>query len=142
MNITHGITTIVLAAALATATGCAARSGPAGDTPETPASQAPAPAAPAASADAGSAAAQPAEEPVITVEDFAYELPDSVAPGATVTVVNEGEATHTVTAQDTGAFEAVVAGGETTTFTAPEEPGEYPITCNYHPEMSGTLVVE
>ncbi|MGQ1799092.1 cupredoxin domain-containing protein [Kocuria oceani] len=137
MNITHGITTIVLAAALATATGCAARSGPAGDTPEAPALT-----APAASADAGSAAAQPAEEPVITVEDFVYELPASVAPGATVTVVNQGEATHTVTAQDTGAFEAVVAGGETTTFTAPEEPGEYPITCAYHPEMSGTLVVE
>ena len=139
MNITHGITTIVLAAALATATGCAARSGPAGEAPEAPASQAP---APAASADAGSAAAQPAQEPVITVEDFAYELPDSVAPGATITVINQGEATHTVTAQDTGAFEAVVAGGETVTFTAPEEPGEYPITCTYHPEMSGTLIVE
>lgn len=141
MNITHGITTIVLAAALAGATGCAARSGPAGDTPEAPAST-----APAASADAGSAAAQPAGEPagepVITVEDFAYELPAPVAPGATITVINDGEATHTVTAQDTGTFDAVVAGGETTTFTAPEEPGEYPITCTYHPEMSGTLVVE
>lgn len=133
MNITHGITTIVLAAALTTATGCAARSGPAGEAPEAPASQAPA---------AASAAAQPAEEPVITVEDFAYELPGSVAPGATVTVINDGEATHTVTAQEAGTFEAVVAGGETTTFTAPEEPGEYPITCTYHPEMSGTLIVE
>lgn len=138
MNITHGITTIVLAAALAGATGCAARSGPAGEAPEAPASQAPAPTAAAP----GSTAAPSAQEAVITVEDFAYELPDSVAPGATVTVINDGEATHTVTAQEAGTFEAVVAGGETTTFTAPEEPGEYPITCTYHPEMSGTLVVE
>lgn len=138
MNTTHGITTIVLAAALAGATGCAARSGPAGEAPEAPASQAPAPTAAAP----GSAAAPSAQEAVITVEDFAYELPDSVAPGATVTVINDGEATHTVTAQEAGTFEAVVAGGEITTFTAPEAPGEYPITCTYHPEMSGTLVVE
>ena len=79
---------------------------------------------------------------MITVEDFAYELPDLVAPGATVTVINEGDATHTVTAEDEGSFEAVVAGGETTTFVAPDEPGEYPVFCTYHPEMSGTLVVE
>ncbi|MEX5297200.1 cupredoxin domain-containing protein [Kocuria sp. CPCC 205292] len=137
MNLTHGITAVALVAALAGATGCAARSGPAGEAPE-----APAPSAPAPGSEARSSAAQPAEEPVITVEDFAYELPDSVAPGATVTVINEGEATHTVTAQDAGTFDAVVAGGGTTTFTAPDEPGEYPIACSYHPEMSGTLVVE
>lgn len=139
MNTVHGITAVVLAAALAGATGCAARSGPAGEVPEAPSSAA---LAPTAAPGAGSAAAQPAGEPVITVRDFAYELPTSVAPGATVTVINEGEASHTVTDQDDGGFDVVVAGGDTTTFTAPDEPGEYPITCTYHPEMSGTLVVE
>lgn len=141
MNFIHGITTVVLAAALVGTAGCAARSGPAGEVPETPATSAPA-ATP--SPEAGSTEGSQAEqgEAVITVGDFSYDLPPSVAPGSTVTVINEGEATHTVTAQGEGSFEAIAAGGETVTFTAPEEPGEYPITCTYHPEMSGTLTVE
>jgi plastocyanin len=79
---------------------------------------------------------------VITIKDFQYELPDSVAPGATVTVINEDAAPHTVTAENDGGFDAIAAGGETVTFTAPEEPGEYPIICTYHPQMSATLVVQ
>lgn len=137
MNIKHGLASVALAAALAGTTGCAARSGPSGEVPDVPASAAPAPGQESAAVEA-----QPAEQAVITVRDFAYELPGSVAPGATVTVINEGEATHTVTAQGDGTFEAIVAGGETATFTAPETPGEYPVACSYHPEMSGTLVVE
>lgn len=141
MNITHGIATVVLTAALVGATGCSARSGPSGEEPEPSAADAPA----ATSApEAGPTEGSPAEqgEAVITIEDFTYELPSPVAPGSTVTVINEGDATHTVTAQDDGAFEAIAAGGGTVTFTAPGEPGEYPITCTYHPDMSGTLTVE
>lgn len=139
MSIKHRIISLVLAAALAGATGCAARSGPAGEVPE-----APSPATPAAtsSAEAVTAEGAPVEEAVITVRDFAYELPASVAPGATVTVINDGDAAHTVTAQGKGSFDAVVAGGDTTTFIAPEEPGEYPIACTYHSEMTGILLVE
>ncbi|MFI7585144.1 cupredoxin domain-containing protein [Kocuria sp. M1N1S27] len=132
MQIEHAVTSVALIAALAGATGCGARSGPSGEVPEAPSAGASA---------AGTPQAPATEEPVITVEDFAYELPASVAPGATVTVINEGDATHTVTAED-DSFEAVVAGGGTTTFLAPEQPGDYAVACAYHAGMSGTLTVE
>lgn len=135
MTVKHAITSVALIVALAGATGCGARSGPAGEVPEAPSAE-----APAATASPGTADS-PAEEAVVTVEDFAYALPASVAPGATVTVINEGDATHSVTAED-GSFEAVVASGGTTTFTAPDEPGDYAVFCTYHPEMTGTLTVE
>lgn len=80
-----------------------------------------------------------ARDLVITIIDFAYQLPESVPPGSTVTVVNEDSAAHTVTS--TGAFALNLTGGQTGTFTAPEEPGEYPVFCLFHGNMSGTLVV-
>lgn len=138
MNFRHGTAGLALMAALIGVIGCAARSGPSGEVPEARSSGAP---AATVSPNAGATEVRPVEEAVITVRDFAYELPSSVAPGATVTVVNEGEATHAVTAQDRATFEAVVAGGEATTFIAPEVPGAYPIICTYHPEISGTLIV-
>ncbi len=102
--------------------------------------------APTAEASAGagmseSAEAAPAEEAVITIVDFEYQMPDSIAPGAEVTVVNEDDAPHTVTAEGEGAFDVEVGPGETVTFTAPDEAGEYEVICTYHPEMSGTLVI-
>ncbi|MFF0905673.1 UNVERIFIED_CONTAM: cupredoxin domain-containing protein [Kocuria sp. CPCC 205316] len=149
MNLRQTILSLTVVAAAAGLTGCGAESGPSGSTPETPASSAAstapssAQAAPASSAPtATTAAPAAAEEVVITIKDFQYELPDSVAPGATVTVINEDAAPHTVTAENAGGFNAIAAGGETVTFTAPEEPGEYPIICTYHPQMSATLVVQ
>ncbi len=88
-----------------------------------------------------SAEAAPAEEAVITIADFEYQIPESIAPGAEVTVTNEDDAPHTVTADGNGDFNVEVAAGETATFTAPEEAGEYAVICTYHPEMSGTLVI-
>lgn len=140
MNFKHGTTAVILVAALAGATGCGARSRPSGEAPDPPSAGAPA-ATPSAAASA--AEAQAIGETVVTVEDFAYELPVTVDPGATVTVINAGQATHTVTALGDGAFEAVVAGDGTATVSAPREPGEYPVVRTYPPpEMSGTLVVE
>lgn len=83
----------------------------------------------------------PAEEIVITIRNFEYEMPETVPAGAEITVVNEDTAPHTVTTTETEDFDAIVGGGETTTFTAPTEPGEYPFFCTYHPNMTGTLVV-
>ncbi|WP_258069925.1 cupredoxin domain-containing protein [Arthrobacter sp. SX1312] len=89
----------------------------------------------------GSADAAPAEEAVITIADFEYQMPESIAPGAEVTIINEDSAPHTVTAGGDGEFDVEVGAGETVSFTAPEEAGEYEVICTYHPEMSGTLVI-
>ncbi len=78
---------------------------------------------------------------MITIADFEYQMPESIAPGAEVTIINEDSAPHTVTAGGDGEFDVEVGAGETVSFTAPEEAGEYEVICTYHPEMSGTLVI-
>ena len=89
-----------------------------------------------------SASASPSSaQTVITIEDFAYEVPESVSPGATVTVMNADSEAHTVTADEGDAFDAVVTGSATGTFTAPTTPGSYPFYCAYHSNMRGVLVV-
>lgn len=82
-----------------------------------------------------------AQPVVIDIKDFEFTGPDSVAPGATITVENADDSLHSVTADD-GDFDVVVEGGATATFTAPNEPGTYSYICKFHPEMVGTLVVK
>ncbi|MFD1716355.1 cupredoxin domain-containing protein [Georgenia deserti] len=84
---------------------------------------------------------QAAGDVAITIVDFEYELPESVEPGATITVTNEDDVGHTVTSDEEGIFDVVVGPGETVDFTAPEEAGEYPFHCTPHPQMTSTLVV-
>ncbi|MHA7181353.1 cupredoxin domain-containing protein [Arthrobacter sp. MDB2-24] len=139
MKIRYGISVLMFAAAITGTTACGSDTEPstAGAT-----SAATAPASAAATAGAGtSTEAAPAEEATITIADFEYVMPATIAPGATVTVINEDDAPHTVTAKDEGGFDVDVSGGETVTFTAPDEAGEYAVICTYHPAMSGTLVV-
>lgn len=153
----HALPALVLAVMVMGSVACS----PSTDTPSTEASAVETPAAepgnsataaptmaptmaPSAGSSAGtseSADAAPAEEAMITIADFEYEIPESIAPGAEVTVVNDDDAPHTVTAESEGGFDVEVGPGETVTFTAPEEPGEYQVICTYHPEMSGTLVI-
>lgn len=81
-------------------------------------------------------------EATITIRDFAYGEPLTVAPGTEVTVVNEDSAPHN--ANDAGGaweFE-LLDQGESTTFTAPDEAGTYDLICTAHPQMSGQLIVE
>ena len=94
----------------------------------------------ATASDSAATAEEPAEEVVITISDFAFDVPESVPPGAQVTVVNEDSSFHTVTADD-GTFDVGARNGEPVTFTAPDEPGEYPFHCTPHPNMTATLVV-
>ena len=98
------------------------------------------PSSSAPSPDTGATAETPAEEIVITISDFTFEVPESVPPGAEITVVNEDSAYHTVTSDD-GSFDVGARDGEPVTFTAPDEPGEYPFHCTPHPNMTATLVV-
>lgn len=78
----------------------------------------------------------------MTIKDFKYQVPKSVAPGAKITVTNKDSAAHTVTADGKGDFDLKVAPGATETFTAPKTPGTYKIKCTYHANMSGKLVVK
>ena len=77
----------------------------------------------------------------ITITDFTFKVPASVSPGAEITVTNEDESFHTVTADD-GSFDVGARQGEPVTFIAPMEAGEYTFHCGPHPDMVATLVVE
>lgn len=83
-----------------------------------------------------------AEKASITIDNFAYQVPDQVAPGATVTVTNKDTTTHTVTSDKGDSFNITVPGGDTATFTAPDKPGDYAFGCKFHANMHGTLVVK
>ena len=153
MNTGNGRATLLLAAVLLGAAGCA----PGGGTTAAPTATAPAATAPPANASAtgntetgsgasgtpsgGSAAATSAA--AITIRDFAYGTPLVVAAGAAVTVTNMDGAEHTVTADDGKAFDVDVKGsGGTAAFTAPSTPGTYAFHCTFHPGMHGTLTVK
>jgi plastocyanin len=80
----------------------------------------------------------------IIIKNFMFSPASlTVSPGAVVTVRNEDSVTHTVTDKaDPKLFSTGnVAPGTTSTFTAPEKPGSYPVFCMIHQYMTGTLVV-
>jgi plastocyanin len=93
-----------------------------------------------------SGAPGPAETPdaatTIYIREFAYTVPDSVAPGATLTVVNADADAHTVTSDTAGDFDVTVSGKSQATFTAPTKPGNCPFLCAFHRYMTGILVVK
>lgn len=80
-------------------------------------------------------------EAVITITDFAYKVPASVAPGTTITIKNGDSQAHTVTSKD-GGFDVKVDPNGTATMKAPDKPGSYKFVCTFHANMSGTLVVK
>lgn len=122
---------VAAAVSLAAITGCAAQGGGSAVPPPVTSSAAPT-----------TGGAVQAAEAVITIRDFKYVGPASVKPGAKVTVTNADRAPHTLTAKDVGGFDIEVPASGTRTLKAPEAPGEYAIICSFHPQMTGTLVVE
>ncbi len=82
-----------------------------------------------------------ASGPTITIKNFSFHGDLTVAAGATVTVHNSDGAGHTFTAKDKSFDTGPIDPGQSKTFTAPTKPGKYPVTCTFHPSMSGTLTV-
>lgn len=82
-----------------------------------------------------------AEDLVITIAEFAFEVPDSIPAGSEITVINEDSVGHTVTSDEEGVFDVIVGPGEEVAFTVPEEVGDYAFHCTPHPNMVSTLVV-
>jgi plastocyanin len=66
----------------------------------------------------------------------------TVAPGTTVTWVNEDDIPHTVVAEDKVTFRSrVLDTGEKFTFTF-ARPGTFGYFCSIHPHMTGKVVVK
>lgn len=137
---------LILTAAVVGLAGCAA---PAPAAP-TPSAIQPAPAATSArAATSAPATIAPAAGPVtatsaatVTIQNFLFAPVDlTVAPGATVTVVNQDGANHTLTAKDHSFDTGNIPGNGKGTFTAPTKPGAYPYLCAIHPFMTGMLTV-
>jgi plastocyanin len=90
----------------------------------------------------GGSTAAPASNTIV-IKNFSF-VPASltVAPGAKITVINEDQAPHTVTANDKSFDTGVITGGQRGEFTAPSKPGSYPYLCTIHQYMTGTLIVQ
>ena len=133
------VTGCVLLAALS---GCSSSSSPSSPTPvSTPTATATA----TPTATSMSSSSTPVAADTITIQSFAFHPAAlTVAPGATVTVINKDSVTHTLTstsnpkAFDTGD----IAAGATKTFKAPSKAGAYPYNCSIHTFMLGTLTVQ
>jgi plastocyanin len=77
----------------------------------------------------------------VSVVDNEFEGGDlAISVGDTVTWTHDGEATHTVTADD-GTFDSGdLASGESFEHTF-DEAGEFDYICEIHPSMTGTITV-
>lgn len=79
----------------------------------------------------------------LTIKGNAFSPKElTVKPGDSITVTNNDSVPHTVTANGDEFDTGNIAAGETVTFTAPEEAGEYEYICTVHPSMKGVLVVQ
>src|SRR5215210_4980586 len=85
------------------------------------------------------------DEMTVSIQDFFFD-PDqmTVAPGTTVTWVNEGQAPHTVTSTDGKDLDSgTLKPGDSYTFTFKDsDAGEtYAYHCEIHPQMTATVKV-
>ncbi len=76
----------------------------------------------------------------VTIGNFQYAMPSHVSPGARIAVYNADTVAHTLTIASAG-IDVVVDGDAAGYFMAPKAPGSYLITCDYHADMTATLVV-
>jgi plastocyanin len=79
----------------------------------------------------------------IEIKNFSFApTPLSAKPGATITITNSDDTTHTVTAKKRGAFDTGdIQGSGTSTITLPTTPGTYAYFCDIHNYMRGVIRV-
>ena len=96
----------------------------------------------ASSSVGGGGGAAPTPDTIV-IKNFTYEPATlTVAPGATITVINQDSAPHTLTAGDKSFDSGTIAGGQRGTVTAPTKPDSYSYICTIHQYMTGTLIVK
>jgi plastocyanin len=102
----------------------------------------PAPAETPADAAQGAEAPAAAEVPV-DIRDFAYSPdPIEIAAGDTVTWTNQDEVPHTATGEDRDVLQSgTISPGASFSQVFPEA-GEFGYFCEFHPNMTGTIVVQ
>lgn len=77
----------------------------------------------------------------VTIADFAFTAPDSVAVGTTLTITNNDSVPHTFTAED-GSFDTgSIAPGASAQVTL-DTAGTVAYRCTIHPSMTGSITVE
>jgi plastocyanin len=90
-------------------------------------------------------AASAQDEMTVSIQDFFFDPGQlTVAPGTTVTWVNEGEAPHTVTSTDGKELDsATLQPGDTYSFMfKDDDAGEtYAYQCTIHPQMTASVTV-
>ena len=77
----------------------------------------------------------------VSIEDFYFEPSEAaIQPGDTITWTNNGNHTHTVSADD-GSFDSgTLQPGESYSHTF-QNPGTVPYHCSIHPSMTGSVSV-
>jgi plastocyanin len=79
----------------------------------------------------------------VVIKNFAFGPASlTVAPGTKITVVNQDQAPHAVTASDGSFGTGTLAGGQRGEITAPSSRGSYSYGCTIHPYMTGMLIVQ
>lgn len=143
MNIKSGLLTFAATGLIAGLTACGSSAAPSTLSQLSTPSSSPAAPAPSTSIAPGPASSAVATAPaLITIKNFKFTIPASVAPGAKITVKNQDAQNHTVTSATKSIFDVTVVGGGTATFTAPTKPGSYMFACSFHANMMGTLVIK
>jgi len=86
-------------------------------------------------------AASAQDDMTVSIQDFLFS-PDqmTVAPGTTVTWVNDGQQPHTSTADDGTWDSGTLQPGDDYSFTF-DKPGTYTYHCSIHPDMTATITV-
>ena len=102
----------------------------------------------AAASEGTTASGGAAEQMTVRLENFAFNPSELTIPAGTrVTFTNADSAAHTVTegvdgtAAPNARFDDELQGNQSTMITF-DEPGEYQITCRFHPSMNMTVTVE
>jgi plastocyanin len=124
-------------------TGCSDSNGSSGSSTSPSASASSSASATSTSSSATSSASATGAADHIDIKNFAFHPASlTVKPGSTVTVTNDDQTTHTVTATGSKDFDTGdIAPGKTMTFTAPKATGSHPYICTIHTFMKGTLTV-
>lgn len=94
-------------------------------------------------ADSGAGADAGASEVTVEIADFAFnEASVTIPVGGSVTWTNNDAAPHTATAQDREVLQSGTLNQGDSFTQVFDTPGTYEYFCEFHPNMSGTVIVE